>query len=84
MRWPSSPRILNELIPVLLILCVSQAVAATGGERRRIYFLEALSPALPADVQTIRGFKQRLHERTSEEFEIFVDYMELGPMRVMS
>jgi hypothetical protein len=46
-------------------------VAATGGERRRIYFLEALSPALPASVQTIQGFKQRLHERTSEEFEIF-------------
>jgi signal transduction histidine kinase len=60
------------------MLCVSQAVAATGGERRRIYFLEALSPALPANVQTIQGFKQRLHERTSEEFEIFVDYMELG------
>ena len=59
------------------MLCVSQAVAATGGERRRIYFLEALSPALPASVQTIQGFKQRLRDRTSEEFEIFVDYMEL-------
>jgi hypothetical protein len=53
-------------------------VAATGGERRRIYFLEALSPALPASVQTMQGFRQRLHERTSEEFEIFVDHMELG------
>jgi signal transduction histidine kinase len=60
------------------MLCISQAVAATGGERRRIYFLEALSPALPANVQTIRGFTQRLRERTSEEFEIFVDYMELA------
>jgi signal transduction histidine kinase len=77
-RWPSSPRIHNQLFPILLILCVSQAVAATGGERRRIYFLEALSPALPANVQTIQGFKQRLHERTNEEFDIFVDYMELG------
>ncbi len=78
MRWPSSPRILNQLSPILIILCVGQAVAATGGERRRIYFLEALSPALPASVQTMQGFRQRLHERTSEEFEIFVDHMELG------
>ena len=78
MRWPSSPRIFNQLFPILMVLWFSQAVAATGGERRRIYFLEALSPALPANVQTIQGFKQRLHERTSEEFEIFVDYMELG------
>ncbi len=78
MRWPSSHRILNQLSPILIILCVGQAVAATGGERRRIYFLEALSPALPASVQTMQGFRQRLHERTSEEFEIFVDHMELG------
>ena len=78
MRWPSSPRIPNQLFPILITLCVSHAVAATGGERRRIYFLEALSPAVPANVLTIQGFRQRLRERTSEEFEIFVDYMELG------
>jgi len=41
--------------------------------KRCIHFREALSPALPANVQTIQGFKQRLHERTSEEFEILVE-----------
>jgi signal transduction histidine kinase len=61
----------------LILLCVSQAVAATDGHRRRIYFLEALSPAAQANVSTIQGFRQRLQERTSEEFDIFVDYMEL-------
>jgi signal transduction histidine kinase len=78
MRWPSSLCTLNRLFPILIMLCVNQAVAATSGERRRIYFLETLSPALPASVQTIQGFRQRLREHTSEEFEIFVDYMELG------
>jgi len=76
--WPSSSRIPNQLLPILITLCVSHAVAATGGERRRIYFLEALSPAVPANVLTIQGFRQRLHERTSEELDIFIDYMELG------
>jgi signal transduction histidine kinase len=72
----------------LILLCVSQAVAATDGRRRRIYFLEALSPAAQANVSTIQGFRQRLQERTSEEFDIFVDYMELvrlpGPAHLES
>src|SRR5262249_4593386 len=37
----------------------------------------ALSPAVLASGRTIDGFKRRLHERTSEEFDLFVDYMEL-------
>ena len=75
MRPPTATRIFNQLIPVLILLFVSQA--ATGGERRRIYFLEGLSPAVTANVQTIDGFRRRLHELTGEEFDIFVDYMEL-------
>ncbi len=51
--------------------------ADAADQRRRIYFLESLSPALPAAVRTIDAFKKRLSETTSEQFEIFVDYMEL-------
>jgi signal transduction histidine kinase len=51
--------------------------ADAADQRRRIYFLESLSPELPAAVRTIDAFKKRLSETTSEEFEIFVDYMEL-------
>jgi signal transduction histidine kinase len=58
----------------LLILSISNVCA---GEPRRIYFLESLSPTQPAAVRTIEAFKRRLSERTSENFEIFVDYMEL-------
>ena len=61
---------------VIALLCMScQADAAE--QRRRIYFLESLSPALPAAVRTIDAFKKRLSETTNEQFEIFVDYMEL-------
>jgi signal transduction histidine kinase len=51
--------------------------ADAADQRRRIYFLESLSPALPAAVRTIDAFKKRLSETTNEQFEIFVDYMEL-------
>ena len=44
---------------------------------RRIYFLESLSPTQPAALRTIEAFKQRLSEKTTEKFEIFVDYMDL-------
>jgi signal transduction histidine kinase len=51
---------------------------ATGDEqRRRIYFLESLAPTQPAAVRTIEAFKRRLGEKTSESFDIFIDYMEL-------
>jgi hypothetical protein len=51
--------------------------SANADQRRRIYFLESLSPATPAAVRTIDAFKQRLSEKTGENFDIFVDYMEL-------
>ena len=44
---------------------------------RRIYFLESLSPTQPAALRTIEAFKQRLSEKTTEKFEIFIDYMDL-------
>src|SRR5262245_13059258 len=46
-------------------------------QQRRIYLLESLSPALPGAVRTIDAFKKRLSEKTTERFEIFIDYMEL-------
>ena len=72
--WGSSVR--AHIAAVIAPLCMScQADAAE--QRRRIYFLESLSPALPAAVRTIDAFKKRLSETTNEQFEIFVDYMEL-------
>jgi len=66
----------THIAAVIVLLCIGcQADAAD--QRRRIYFLESLSPALPAAVRTIDAFKKRLSETTSEEFEIFVDYLEL-------
>ena len=58
------------------LFCMSCG-SADADQRRRIYFLESLSPTLPAAVRTIDAFKQRLSERTTENFDIFVDYMEL-------
>ena len=66
----------THIVAVIALLCVACEADATD-QRRRIYFLESLSPALPAAVRTIDAFKKRLSETTNEQFEIFVDYMEL-------
>ena len=65
-----------RLFAFVCLFCIS-CESAGAAQRRRIYFLESLSPALPAAVRTIDAFKQRLSEKTTERFEIFVDYMEL-------
>jgi len=69
----------------LLLLVAVEARAADSprpasgnDQRRRIYFLESLSPTQPAALRTIAGFQKRLSERTSESFEIFIDYLDLG------
>ncbi|HET7911472.1 MAG TPA: hypothetical protein VFL49_05550, partial [Pseudolabrys sp.] len=59
-----------------MLLCLN-CQASAADQRRRIFFLESLSPTLPAAVRTIDAFKKRLSEKTSEQFDIFVDYMEL-------
>ena len=51
--------------------------AAGDEQRRRIYFLESLAPTQPAAVRTIEAFRRRLAEKTSESFDVFIDYMEL-------
>ena len=66
----------THIVAVIALLCIACEADATD-QRRRIYFLESLSPALPAAVRTIDAFKKRLSETTNEQFEIFVDYMEL-------
>jgi PAS domain S-box-containing protein len=63
---------------VLAILYCAAWSPATGEEqRRRIYFLESLSPTQPAAIRTIEAFRRRLGEKTTESFDIFIDYMEL-------
>lgn len=69
-------RVVQQGFIIAIILCIGfPAVAA--GQRRRIYILETLSPGLPASIQTTEAFRRRLQERTTEEFDIFVDYLDL-------
>src|SRR5215467_761484 len=65
-------------VVVAILFCIASQPAAGDEQRRRIYFLESLSPTQPAAIRTIEGFKKRLSEKTTESFEIFIDYMELG------
>ena len=60
-----------------LLIAATIGVSAAETQLRRIYFLESLSPNQPAAMRTIEAFKQRLSEKTTERFEIFIDYMEL-------
>src|SRR5262252_4720566 len=67
-----------HIVIYTIFLCAGSWSAAGSVEQRRIYFLETLSPTQPAAIRTIEGFKKRLNEKTTESFEIFIDYMELG------
>jgi ABC-type uncharacterized transport system substrate-binding protein len=62
----------------VILLCIASWPATGKDQRRRIYFLESLTPTQPAAMRTIDGFKQRLNEKTTDSFEIFIDHMELG------
>ena len=58
------------------VLCCAESRAAND-HRRRIYFLESLAPTQFAAIRTIDAFQKRMSEKTSESFDIFIDYMDL-------
>jgi PAS domain S-box-containing protein len=62
----------------VILFYVSGPPATADGPRRRIYFLESLRPTQLAAAQTIGAFERRLAEKTSEPFEVFIDYLDLG------
>jgi PAS domain S-box-containing protein len=63
---------------LLVLFFVSASPATADAPRRRIYFLESLQPTQPAAMRTIEAFEKRLAETTTESFEIFIDYLDLG------
>jgi PAS domain S-box-containing protein len=65
------------VIALAILYCVAWSPATADEQRRRIYFLESLAPTQPAAIRTIEAFRRRLAEKTSESFDIFIDYMEL-------
>jgi C4-dicarboxylate-specific signal transduction histidine kinase len=67
-----------RIVVCLVLSVVASCPAASNEHRRRIYFLESLSPTQPAAIRTIDAFNKRLSEKTTETFDIFIDYMELG------
>ena len=60
-----------------IVLCIASWPASGAEHRRRIYFLESLAPTQLAAIRTIEAFQKRMSEKTSESFDIFIDYMEL-------
>jgi hypothetical protein len=64
-------------VAFVILVCTASWPAAGNDQRRRIYFLESLAPTQTAAVRTIAAFRKRLSEKTSENFEIFIDYMDL-------
>jgi len=70
------PARLGALV-LAILYCVAWSPATGEEQRRRIYFLESLAPTQPAAIRTIEAFRRRLGEKTTESFDIFIDYMEL-------
>src|ERR1700704_2411480 len=68
----------TPILAFVTLLSIGSQLAEAAEQRRRIYFLESLSPTQPAGVRTIQAFTQRMSEKSTEHFEIFVDYMELS------
>jgi C4-dicarboxylate-specific signal transduction histidine kinase len=75
-RTASAALALPYALTILFLLAASPASA--DEPKRRIYFLESLRPTQPAALRTIEAFEKRLAEKTSERFEIYIDYLELG------
>jgi signal transduction histidine kinase len=65
------------IIVFVNLYCDQARSAAAADHRRRIYFLESLAPTQPAAVKTIEAFQKRLAEKTTESFDVFIDYMDL-------
>jgi hypothetical protein len=61
---------------VILFCIASWPAGATSSVDESIFL--SLTPTQFAAVRTIEAFRKRLSEKTSENFEIFVDYMELA------
>jgi len=76
--WRSVFAALAVRSALALFLCLAAWPAQADGPRRRIYFLESLRPTQPAAIRTIEAFEKRLAEKTAEQFEIFIDYLDLG------
>jgi C4-dicarboxylate-specific signal transduction histidine kinase len=77
-HWRSISAAPDACCVFLIILCFAASSAAAEGQRRRIYFLESLRPTQLAAMHTIEAFEKRLAEKTTERFEIFIDYLDLG------
>jgi hypothetical protein len=66
------------LVAFVCLLGIDTHPAVASDPPRRIYFLESLAPTQPAAVATLEAFRGRLSEKSSEQFEILIDFLELG------
>ena len=55
--------------------------ASSAENPKRIFLLEGLDPGTLASEETIAAFKTRLKQRTSENIEVFTDFLDLGRFR---
>lgn len=76
-RYRALPVCVLSLAPAVFIALA--ALPASASDRpRRIFFLESLTPTQQAALLTMEAFAARWKEKSSEDLEIYVDYLELG------
>src|SRR6185436_15877259 len=64
---------------LLLILALFIAFPARAAENpRRIYLLQGLTATQPAADVTVEAFRARLKEVSSEDIEVFTDFLDIG------
>jgi len=66
------------LVAVTLLFSIGPWPAAAAEKLRRIYFIESLTPMQAGGVAALEAFRQRLGEKSAEQFEILNDFLELG------
>src|SRR5436190_11892642 len=74
-------RSLWALCLIVLGVCSQVPFASSAETPRRIFLLEGLIPTQPAAVETVEAFKHRLRQRSTETFEIYTDFLDLGRFR---
>jgi signal transduction histidine kinase/ABC-type uncharacterized transport system substrate-binding protein len=61
---------------MLAAACAS--LSANAEQPRRIFLIEGLAPWQPGGTASLEAFRQRLKEKSSANYEIYLDFLELG------
>jgi signal transduction histidine kinase len=68
----------SVLLGLVLVLSVAATAVRAAESPRRVYLLQGLTATQPGAEVTVAAFKGRLKEISTEEIEVFTDFLDIG------